>query len=219
MTILFSQYWDIMPGRFDDYSSFVMSEYNPSMEKLRIHLVGGYYVVVGEGPRIVAAAEVESMEVLQKSLATREYRILSDRLLQYVWKYSSKVWAPSSRLEEGGYRFQRGVWKFNQYYNVLPGKEDEHYHFVKEDCIPLMKELGVPITMGWRLLVGTGAKTLAESTARGIVEIAKAVDSSEFRRLMRKLKNEFATDYSSRILASTGRIEVPFLMKEMMKKF
>jgi hypothetical protein len=111
------------------------------------------------------------------------------------------------------------LWKFNQYYNVLPGKEDEHYRFVKEECIPLMKEMSVPITAGWRLIVGTGAKTLAEATARGIVEIAKVIDSSRFRRLMRKLKNEYATDYSSRILASTGRIEVPLLIGEMMKKF
>jgi hypothetical protein len=36
---------------------------------------------------------------------------------------------------------------------------------------------------------------------------------------VRKLKNEYATDYSSRILAPTGRIEVPYLMSEMMKKF
>jgi hypothetical protein len=36
---------------------------------------------------------------------------------------------------------------------------------------------------------------------------------------VRKLKNEMATDYASRILAPTGRIEVPYLMSEMMKKF
>jgi hypothetical protein len=220
MAILFSQYWDVMPGRFDDYSTFILGEYVPTMEKLGIRLVGGYYVVVGEGPRIVAAAEVESMESLQRSLAAKEYSVLSDRLLQYVWKYSSKVWAPSSRIsQEGPYRIQTGVWKFNQYYNVLPGKEEGHYHFVKEECIPRMKDLGVPITGGWRLVVGTGPKTMAESTSRGIVDIARAVDSSEFRRLMRTLKNDFATDYSSRILAPTGRIEVPYLMKEMMKKF
>jgi len=219
MAILFTQYWDIMPGQFDGYSTFAMSEYIPTLEKLGIRLVGGYYVVVGEGPRIVAVAEVENVDSLQRSLATKEYRSISNRLLQYVWKYSSKVWAPAGRILEGPYRIQTGVWKFNQYYNVLPGKEEGHYRFVKDECLPRMKELGIPITAGWRLVVGTGAKTLAESTARGIVEIAKAIDSSEFRQLVRTLKNEYATDYSSRILAPTGRIELPYLMSEMMKKF
>jgi hypothetical protein len=221
MAILFTQYWDIMPGKFDDYSTFISSEYIPTLSSLGIRLVGGYYVVVGEGPRIVAVAEVESLDSLHKNLATKEYRIISNRLLEYAWKYSSKVWAPSGRVEiqEGRYRIQTGVWKFNQYYNVLPGKDDAHYRFVKEECLPAMKELGVPITGGWRLVVGTGPKILAECTARGILEIAKAVDSSEFRRLVRKLKDEIATDYSSRILAPTGRIEVPYLMSEMMKKF
>jgi hypothetical protein len=219
MAILFTQYWDIMPGHFDEYSTFVTNEYIPTLQKLGIRLVGGYYVVVGEGPRIVAVAEVEDVDSLHRSLATKEYRIISNRLLQYVWKYSSKVWAPSGRIQKGPYQIQTGVWKFNQYYNVLAGKEEEHYRFVKDECIPVMEELGIPITAGWHLVVGMGAKTLSESTARGIVDIAKAIDTSEFRLLVRKLKNEYATDYSSRILAPTGRIEVPYLMSEMMKKF
>jgi hypothetical protein len=219
MAILFTQYWDVMPGKFDAYSAFAMNEYVPGLQKMGIRLVGGYYVVVGEGPRIVAVAEVESLDNLQKNLATKEYRVLSNRLLEYAYKYNSKVWAPSGRVQESPYRIQTGVWKFNQYYNVLPGKEEDHYRFVKEECIPVMKELGVPITAGWHLVVGTGPKILSESTARGIVDIAKAVDSAEFRVLVRKLKNELATDYASRILAPTGRIEVPYLMSEMMKKF
>jgi hypothetical protein len=219
MAILFTQYWDVIPGKFDAYSAFAMNEYVPTLQKLGIRLVGGYYVVVGEGPRIVAVAEIESLDSLHKTLATKEYRLLSNRLLEYAWKYNSKVWAPSSRIQESPYRIQTGVWKFNQYYNVLPGKEEEHYRFVKDECLPAMKKLGVPITAGWHLVVGTGPKILSEATARGIVDIAKAVDSPEFRALARKLKDELATDYASRILAPTGRIEVPYLMSEMMKKF
>lgn len=219
MAILYTQYWDVMPGKFDEYSTFVTNEYNPTVEKLGIRLVGGYYVAVGEGPRIVAVAEVENVDSLHRSLSTKEYRVVANRLLQHVWKYSSKVWAPSGQIQKGPYQIQTGVWKFNQYYNVLRGKEEAHYRFVKEECIPAMKELGVPITAGWRLVIGAGPRTLAECTARGIVDIAKAIDTSEFRRLVRKHKNEYATDYGSRILAPTGRVEVPYLMSEMMKKF
>lgn len=219
MTILFTQYWDVIPGKFDDYSSFVTNEYNPTLEKLGIKLLGGYYVAVGNGPRIVAVATVEDQNYLRKILATEDYRIISTKLLGLVWKYSSKLWVSSGRLLDGPYRIQTGAWKFNQYYNVLPGMESEHYRFVKEECIPGMKELGVPITGAWRLVIGEGPRILAESTGRNIVDIAKAIDTSEFRQMVRSLKKTYATDYSSRILAPTGRIEVPYIMSEMMKGF
>ena len=60
MTILFSQSWDVIPGQFDEYSAFVTNEYNPTLEKLGLKLLGGYYVAVGEGPRITAVATIES---------------------------------------------------------------------------------------------------------------------------------------------------------------
>jgi hypothetical protein len=219
MTVLFTQYWDVIPGKFDEYSAFVMNEYNPTLERLGINLVGGFYVVVGQGPRIIAVATVDDQNYLRKILATEDYRLISTKLQCLVWQYSSKLYVSSGRVIEGPYRIQTGAWKFNQYYNVLPGMEDEHYRFVKEECIPGMKELKVPITGGWRLVVGDGPTILAECTGRNIVDIAKAIDTSEFRRLVRALKDSYATDYSSRILAPTGRIEVPYIMREMMKSF
>lgn len=219
MAILFTQYWDVIPGKFDTYTSFVSQEYNPSIERLGIRLVGGYYVAVGEGPRIVAVASVDDTVNLRQALSSREYRALHNRLLDLVWKYSSKVWVPTGKIQEGPYRIQTGVWKFNQQYNVLRGKEDDHRRFVREECIPGMEELKVPVTGGWRLVIGSGPRILAECTGRNIVDIAQAIDTSLFRKLVRTLKNHYATDYSSRILAPTGRVEVPYLMSEMMKKF
>lgn len=219
MTILFAQSWDIIPGKSDEYSTFVSDEYNPTIEKLGLKLLGGYYVAVGEGPRITAVATVEKEENLTKALLNSEYRIISNRLLQVVFQYRSRVWISSGRIQEEPYRIQTGAWKFNQYYNVIPGMEDAHYHFVKEECMPGMKALGVPITGGWRLAIGSGPRILAEATGRNIENIAKAINTPEFRQMVRTLKKKYATDYSSKILAPTGRIEIPFLMKEMMKGF
>ncbi|MEW5721532.1 MAG: hypothetical protein AB1896_00380 [Thermodesulfobacteriota bacterium] len=219
MSILFTQYWDVKPGKFDEYAAFVTNHYNPTLEKLGIRLVGGYYVAVGQGPRIVAVAAVEQVENLHRALATKEYRMISRGLLGLVCQYASRMWAPTGRIQEGPYRIQSGAWKFNQYYNIVPGLEEEHHRYVREECLPGMKELGVPITGAWRLVIGTGPRILAEGTARGIVEIAQAIDTSLFRRLVRTLKTKYITDYSSRILAPTGRIEVPYLMREMLKSF
>jgi len=219
MTILFTQSWDVIPGKFDEYSEFMTNEYNSTLERMGINLLGGYYVAVGQGPRIKAVATVEEQDYLRKILATDEYRIISAKLMNLVSAYYSKLWVSTGQLLEEPYRIQTGAWKFNQYYNVVPGKEQDHYHFVKEECIPGMKELKVPITGAWRLVIGNGPIILGECSARGIVEIAKAIDTSEFRRLVRTMKKNYATDFSSKILAPTGRIEIPFFMKEMMKGF
>jgi hypothetical protein len=219
MTVLFTQYWDVIPGRFDDYSEFVTDEYNPTLNKLGLRLLGGYYVAVGQGPRIIAVATVEEQDSLRKILSSREYRLVSAGLLSRVQKYSSKLWTHSGRVTEGPYRIQTGAWKFNQNYNIVPGMEEDHYRFVKDECIPEMKKLRAPITGAWRLLIGEGPSILAECTARNVEDIAKAIDTSEFRQLVRKLKKSYATDYNSRILAPTGRIEIPSMVSEMMKGF
>ena len=219
MTKLFTQYWDVIPGKFDAYSTFVTNEYMPMAEKLGIKLLGGYYVAVGEGPRIVVVATVNETDQLRSILATEEYRILSGKLMRLISNYGSKLWVSSGKVREGPYKIQTGAWKFNQYYNVIPGKEEDHYRFVKEECVPGMEALGVPVTQGWRLVIGSGPRILAECTARKLENIAKAIDTSEFRRLVRTLKKEIATDYSSRILAPTGRIEIPTMLSEMMKGF
>ena len=219
MAILFVQHWDVIPGKFDEYASFVTHEYNPTLQKLGIHLVGGYYVAVGEGPRIVAIATVDETEYLRKTISSQEYRTISNKLLEYVWKYSNKVYVPAGRIQEGPYRIQTGVWKLNQYYNILLGKEEDHRKFIKEEALPGLQELKIPLTGGWRLVVGSGPRTLAECTGRSLVDIATGIDTALYRKLSRTLKNKYATDYSSRILAPTGRIEVPYLMNEMMKKF
>jgi hypothetical protein len=217
VTILFSQCWDVITDKYDAYSTFISKRYNPGLEKLGMQLLGGYYVAVGEGPRIVAVATLDEKEDLFGVLSSREYRILSTELIQLVCNFGSRVWISSGRIHEQPYRIQTGAWKFTQRYNIVRGKEEEHYRFVKEECLPVMKALKLPITGGWRLAVGSGPRTLAESTGRTMEHIVTALDTTEFRKLVRTLKIRYATDYSSRILTPTGRIEVPYLIKEMVK--
>jgi hypothetical protein len=117
------------------------------------------------------------------------------------------------------YRIQLGVWKFNQYFNIIPGREKEYAEFVLKDHLPTIEKLGIKMTGGWRVVVGSGPYIVAEGTAASIVEIAKAIETPEFSRITKILTSNYVTDYSSRILAPTGRIELPFIMGEMMKGF
>jgi len=219
MTILFSQSWDVITDKFDEYSTFISNKYNPGLEALGIKLLGGYYVAVGSGPRIIAVGTPDNEEGLLKALASREHRGMSNKLMKLVNNYRSRVWLPSGRIQDEHYRIHTGTWKFVQYYNIVPGKMEDHHRFVNEECLPGMAALDIPVTGGWRLAIGSGPRFMAECTGRDIEAIAGAINTSEFRRLVRTLKKKYSVDYSSRILAPTGRIEIPFLMREMTKGF
>jgi hypothetical protein len=219
MSILFVQHWDVMPGKFDEYGTFISNYYNPGLAKLGIRLVGGYYVKVGEGPRVVAVATVDEADNLRRAISSREYRELSARLSEHVWKYSNKIYVPVGRTEKAPYVIQTGVFKLTHYYNVLHGMEEEHVKFVREEVIPTMEQLNIPVTGAWRMAIGSGPRMLAECTGRNLAVISEAIQSDQYRKAARTLKNKYTTDYSSRILAPTGRIEIPYLLSEMMKNF
>jgi hypothetical protein len=217
--ILYTQHWDILPGKEDEYSNYVMSYYNPLVEKAGLHLVGGYYVAIGQGPRIISVAATKSLGDLTSALCSEEYTKATEGLRPFITKYDSRILTPTGRINADTYDIQTGLWKFTQYWNIIPGMEEPYMDFVKNDAIDAMNKLGLTLTGAWKLLVGSGTKITSESSATSLVAIAKAIDSDEFRRVVRKLKTTYVTDYSSRVLAPTGRIDIPYFMKNMMKGF
>lgn len=219
MAVLFNQHWDLAPGKQQAYSDFLMTYYNPTLNKIGIKLVGGYYVTVGMGPRIIAVGLAQTLNELEGALASPEYEDITNRLMEFVTHYHSKILIPTGRVKMDGYKVQTGLWKFNQYWNLIPGMAKEYAEFVTSDFIPTIESIGLQGTAGWRVVVGSGPYILAESSAPSIVDIARAIDHDEFRRVMLKLKTTYVTDYHSRILAPTGRIDLPIFMKEMMAHF
>jgi len=219
MIILYNQHWDIIPGKEEAYTQFVIDKHLPTMKKIGIKMIGGFHVVVGGGPRITAAGAVDAFQKLQKALETEEFENIMAEIQQYVVNYDSRILKPTGRVKANKYSIQLGVWKFNQYFNIVPGREKEYAEFVLKDHLPTIEKLGIKMTGGWRVIVGSGPSIVAEGTAASIVEIAKAIRNPEFSRITKILTSNYVTDYSSRILAPTGRIELPFIMGEMMKGF
>jgi hypothetical protein len=144
---------------------------------------------------------------------------MTAQIQNYVFHYESKILKPTGRVKIDKYNIQLGVWKFNQYFNIIPGKEEKYAEFVINDHLPTMEKLGIKMTGGWRVVVGPGPYIVAEGTARNIVDIAKALESDEYKRIANILTSTYVTDYSSRILAPTGRIELPYILGKMMKGF
>jgi hypothetical protein len=152
-------------------------------------------------------------------METEEYEKVTAQVQCYVLNYCSRILKPTGRVRTDKYTIQLRVWKFNQYFNIIPGKEKEYTEFVLKDHLPTMEKLGIKMTGGWRVVVGCGPYIVAEGTANSLIEIAKAIDTDEFRRVTKILVSNHVTDYSSRILAPTGRIELPYLLEKMMKGF
>jgi hypothetical protein len=219
MAALFTQHWNMAPGRQQASSDFVMTRSNPMLDRLGLQLVGGYYVTVGAGPRIIAAGLAPDFAGLQKALASKEFEDVTGQLLQHVTHYRSKILVPTGRVNMDGYKVQMGSWKFHQSWNLIPGVEQDYTRFVREEYLPAMQQLGLPLEAAWRVVVGSGPYIVTECSARGIVDIAKAVDTDAFRRVTFKLRDSYVTDYESRILAPTGRIDLPHFMQAMLKSF
>jgi hypothetical protein len=213
MAILFAQYWDVVENKGKEYEDFILSKYIPTYEKTGLRLVGAYYVVVGAGPRIVGVSTTEDLLAFQKAVTSEEYAALLEDIFPLIRNYSSKLYTSYGPIQFDRYEIQLGVWKFNQYFNILPGLEQEYRKFAAAEFIPKMEQLGIKVTNIWKVVIGSGPFILVEGTSRTIEEIAKTIDTDEYRMLTRTLKSKYVMDYQSRILAPTRRVELPYFIK------
>ena len=213
MAILFAQYWDVVENKENEYQDFILSRYIPTYEKTGLKIAGAYYVVVGAGPRIISVSTADDLLLFQKAITSEEYSGLLDELFPFIRNYASKLYKSYGPIKVDRYEIQLGVWKFNQYFNVLPGMEKDYRKFLEEEFIPMMEKLGIKVTNIWKAIIGIGPFILVEGTSPKIEEIAKSIAADEFRTLTRKLKSRYVSDYQSRILAPTRRVEIPYFIK------
>lgn len=96
--------------------------------------------------------------------------------------------------------------KFNQYWDLVPGRKSEYADFVQEEFLPVMKEVGIQVVAGWVVLVGEGPHIINEGIAKDIHHIEAVLNNPSFRSMtVRHMR--FIRNYASRVLVSTGRLE------------
>jgi hypothetical protein len=213
MAILFAQYWDVVEDKEKEYENFILNKYIPTYEKTGLRIVGAYYVVVGKGPRIVGVSTTEDLSVFQKAITSDEYSNLLTELFPLIRNYSSKLYKSYGPIQIDKCEIQLGVWKFNQYFDILPGREAEYRKFLEAEFIPKMDKLGIKVTHLWKAIIGSGPFINVEGTSPRIEDIAKCIATDEYRMLVRTLKSKYVMNYQSRILAPTSRVELPYFIK------
>ncbi len=214
---LFVQQWEVLRGKGPEYTDFVLRRLLPAMQKVGLNVIGGFHVIIGSGPRISAVSLAHNFLDLQKALESDEFIEVTKELHAYISNYTSAVLKSTGRIPVEGYGIEMGTWRFNQYYKLVHGTEKEYTDFLISEYIPALMKLGIRVKAEWQVLIGTGLRLLLEGVTASLVDIAQAIMTDKFRVLRRQLLSNYAVNYSSRILAPTGRVEVAYLLGEMMK--
>lgn len=210
MQVLLTLEWDIPPEMEDEYSAFVARTFIPKCNEMGLLSVGGYYVEVGQGPRIISVKRAESLEDLARIMSSPDYRQLVRDLKQYVVGYRSKILRPTGRTRDKPYELQKGVWKYNQYYDVRPGKRTEYAAFVTDEYVPMLENIEyLEVTGGWNVLIGGVSEIIGELTFKDPADIGFLLENASYRELTHTLRRDYVTNYSSRIMRTTERFDEP----------
>ena len=83
--------WDILPGREQEYFEFVVRDWIPGIQRLGMEPSDAWFTMYGEGPQIMAAAQMPSINSLQQILESNDWQSLTRQLQDYVENFDYKV--------------------------------------------------------------------------------------------------------------------------------
>ncbi|MDF1555865.1 MAG: hypothetical protein P1P84_22515 [Deferrisomatales bacterium] len=210
MSLLFTQDWDVIQGQEDAYEQFVTDRFIPQCDRLGLSSVGGFYVQVGVGPKIISIKSAPSLADLSKAMGSREFRELKLGLRRYVINYSSKILEPTLATAGETYAIQKGVWKYNIYFDVRPEMRSEFSRFMETTYLPTLRAVDyLQVTECWNVLIGGFSEMIVELTFQDPVDIGRMFDHSGFREITYHLDRDLVRNYKSRILRTTERFDEP----------
>ncbi len=76
--------WDILPGREQEYFEFVVREFIPGIQELGLEPSDAWLTIYGEQPQILTGVKVESLNALDRVMASQDWDAIIARLLDYV---------------------------------------------------------------------------------------------------------------------------------------
>ena len=210
MPILFTTGWDIMSGSESEYLEFIAKRYIPELASMGLLPAGGFYVEVGSGPRVLGVNSCDTHQQLVEIVISKPYKDLVLKLRELVYNYRTAVLEATGRFKNERYLIQKGVWKFNQYYDLRPGKKEAYKDFVLNVYLPTLDKIDyVEVTGGWNTVLGGMRDIVAEFTVKDPVDIGRLLNSDDFRKLTLKLRADYVSNYQTRILRCTERFDEP----------
>lgn len=151
-------------------------------------------MTVGYGVECVA----DSIDDIESTLLTDEYKNLKTALLSYTTNYFTKLLIsrgkifPSPTITEKGY-------KFVQHFNIPPPDYYEFIDFIQGEYLPNMETLQMAFTGSWYVSVGPPPHRIFEWHAGELQTVADLFDSNIFQNSLSTLVT-MTSGYSCKLL-------------------
>lgn len=203
MAVKLMHYWTINPSSKEAYADFIIKQFIPGVNRLGMHTVAGWSVLVGSYSEIIMETVSSDLNMLETALKTRDYRLLKSNLLNLVTDYKTKVMMPIAKRGSYSMSISPDTVKFNQMWDVITLKPEDYQsyeQFVTHEFYPLLEKIGVHVAGEWEVLIGDEPHTFCEGRVTDAGSLIPALQNSEFRRTRKKLK-QYVENYQSRILS------------------
>lgn len=199
MPVKLNHYWTIIQDKNEDYNKFMTKKFIPGVNKLGLHTVAGWSVLVGAYSEIILESVANDLDLLEVALRNQKFKDLKGTLLNYVKNYKTKVLVSTGKKDSYSIDIKQDTVKFNQSWDLIGTKKVEYGRYTKNEFYPLMEELGIFVAREWEVLIGDGPSIICEGRATDIENLIRNLQSKKFRQAKRKLK-EYTENYRSRIL-------------------
>ena len=201
MPVKFNQYWTIDFEHIDEYEKFIIRKFIPGLNKLGIHIVAGWTVLIGGYSDIIVEGVANDLELLEKALRDKKFRQLSDALQDYVKNYKTKVLVSTGQKEDYSKDVKKNTVKFTQMWNVISNKKAGYRDYVNDIYYPCLEELGIQVAREWEVLIGEGPRMMCEGRAVDIesTSLINNLQQEKFQEAKKGLKY-YVENYESRIL-------------------
>ena len=200
MPVKLNQYYTVIPDRNKDYEKFLIKDFIPGSNRMGIHIVAGWSVIIGAYTEIILEGVSNDLDLLEQALKQSKYRELYDNLLSYVKGYKTKILVPTGRTDMYSMDIEKHTVKFIQMWDVITGKKADYERFVSEEYYTLMKAAGIHVAGEWEVFIGDGPHFICEARVSEYETLIETLQSKKFRKAKTDLK-QFVENYQSRLLA------------------
>ncbi|MFC1891337.1 hypothetical protein ACFLZT_02990 [Thermodesulfobacteriota bacterium] len=200
MPVKFDQYWTIIAERDQEYRNFILKDFIPGINRLGIHTVAGWAILVGSYAEILFEGVANDLDLIEKALTDPKYKELKDKLLNYVKDYKTKVLIPTGRKNAYSANIKENTVKFSQMWNIRFDKRKDYERFVDEKFYPILEELDISVAGEWEVLIGDGPHTICEGRTQNIDRLMHNLQSEKFQHARSEL-NKYVENYCNRFLS------------------
>lgn len=200
MLVKFNQYWTIIPETNIEYRDFIIKDFIPAINKLGIHTVAGWSVLVGSYSEIIFEGVSGDLDLVEKALKNPKYKKLNDDLLNYVKNYKTKILVPTGRKDSYSRDIKKDTVKFTQTWDIVNNKKADYERFVSNEFYPTLEELDITVAGEWEVLIGEGPHIICEGRTQDISHLIKNLQSKKFRKARCDLR-KYVENYGSRFLS------------------